>query len=262
MRILVLGMNGMLGRYVYNYLIDDYEVVGTTRNELDASTISKNVLVSSIRSGDVVINCIGIIKQRNEAKKLEFVTVNSLFPLLLQEACLKQKAKFIHITTDCVYDGLVGRYNEDHTHTATDIYGMSKSLGEPEEATVIRTSIIGEEKGQARSLVEWIKSNRDSTVNGYTNHFWNGITCLQFAKVCEYMIKNNLFWRGVKHITSPATVNKFELVNMISDIYDLNITVTPFETPEKCDRSMSSVRDDIEISIPELEVQIREMKDF
>jgi len=262
MRILVLGMNGMLGRYVYNYLIDDYEVVGTTRNELDASTISKNVLASNIRSGDVVINCIGIIKQRNEAKKLEFVAVNSLFPLLLQEACLKQKAKFIHITTDCVYDGLEGGYNEDHYHTATDVYGMSKSLGEPEEAAVIRTSIIGEEKGQPLSLVEWIKSNKGNTVNGYTNHFWNGITCLQFAKVCEYMIKNNLFWRGVKHITSPTTVNKLELVNMVSDIYDLNITATPFETPEKCDRSLSSIRDDIEINIPELEVQIREMKDF
>ena len=73
MRILVLGMNGMLGRYVYNYLIDKYEVIGTTRNELDASTISKSVLASNIRPGDVVINCIGIIKQRSEVKKLEFV---------------------------------------------------------------------------------------------------------------------------------------------------------------------------------------------
>jgi len=262
MRVLVLGVNGMLGRYVYTYLTDRYEVIGTTRRELDAETIDKNTLSANINPGDIVINCIGIIKQRSDVKKLDFVAVNSLFPLILQEVCAEQGGKLIHVTTDCIYNGLGDNYDESSVHDATDVYGMSKSLGEPEEATVIRTSIIGEERGQARSLLEWVKSNKGKTINGYTNHFWNGITCLQFAKVCEYIIDNNLFWRGVKHIVSPTTVSKFELVNMISDIYNLGITVNPFETPEKCDRSMSSIRDDIEIDIPELKIQIKEMKDF
>ena len=262
MTVIVLGKNGMLGRYVYNYLINYYEVIGVTRNELDASTINRNVLMANIKPGYVVINCIGIIKQRNEVKKLDFVAVNSLFPLILQEVCAKRGGKLIHVTTDCVFDGLKGNYDESSRHDAIDVYGMSKSLGEPEEATVIRTSIIGEERGQARSLFEWVKSNKNNTVNGYTNHFWNGITCLQFAKICDYMIGNNIFWEGVKHIVSPNTVSKFELVKMISDIYGFGINVVPFETPEKCDRSLTSIREDITIGVPTLETQIKEMKEF
>jgi dTDP-4-dehydrorhamnose reductase len=264
MRIVIFGCTGMLGRYVHEFFTrQNYNVIGFSRADLDIVSVNTEKLISlGLAADDVVINCAGLIKQRTDENNLNFIIVNSVFPLLLSKVCDELGCRLIHITTDCVFSGMDGDYNEFSPHDATDIYGQTKSLGEPMNVAVIRTSIIGEEKGQALSLVEWVKSNRDSTVNGYTNHFWNGITCLQFAKVCEYMIKNNLFWRGVKHITSPTTVNKFELVSMLSDIYDLNITVTPFETPEKCDRSMSSIRDDIEISIPELEVQIREMRDF
>lgn len=263
MRIFILGNKGMLGRYVFDYFkLQSFDVVGLSREDLDAGTVSETDLFElGFGENDIVINCIGIIK-RNDVSKLDYVIVNSRFPHLLSNVCNKIGSKLIHITTDCVYDGVESNYNEEHDHTATDVYGMSKSLGEPENATIIRTSIIGEEKGQSRSLVEWIKSNRDNTVNGYTNHFWNGITCLQFAKVCEYVINNNFFWEGIKHIISPTVVSKLELVNMVSDIYDLNMNVVPFEAPSKCDRSMSSIRNDIEIGIPELEIQIKEMKDF
>lgn len=264
MRILIFGYTGMLGRYVYEYFWRKrYSLTGFSRDDLDLVNVDERRLMSlGVTAGDVIINCAGLIKQRESVSDEDFIAVNSKFPMLLSKVCEKVGCNLIHITTDCVYNGLEGGYNEDHRHTATDIYGITKSLGEPEEATVIRTSIIGEEKGQARSLVEWIKSNKNKTIKGYTNHFWNGITCLQFAKVCEHIIDNNLFWKGVKHIVSPTTVSKFELVNMVSDIYDLNINVVPFETPEKCDRSISSVRDVIKIYIPELEIQIKEMKDF
>jgi len=263
MRIFILGYKGMLGRYVYGYFWRrNYNLEGLSREDLDAGIASENDLLKlGFLKDDVVINCMGIIK-RNDVSDSDYVNVNSKFPHLLANVCNKIGAKLIHITTDCVFSGRVGAYTEISMHDATDVYGQSKSLGEPEDATVIRTSIIGEERGQARSLLEWVKSNKSKTVNGYINHFWNGITCLQFVKVCEYMINNNIFWRGVKHVTSPTTVNKLELVSMISDIYDLDITVVPFETPDKCDRSMSSIREDVKIDIPELEIQIKEMKDF
>ena len=99
-------------------------------------------------------------------------------------------------------------------------------------------------------------------MKGYTNHFWNGITCLQFAKVCEYMIENDLFWMGVKHITSPHQLTKLHLVRMVSKIYKLNLRVRRFTPPVKCDRTLSSVRKDINIEIPPLDKQIEEMRDF
>jgi dTDP-4-dehydrorhamnose reductase len=262
MRILVLGMNGMLGRYVYSYFSGNYEVVGTTRRELDASTITSSILASNIRPDDVVINCIGLIKQRSEVDKFAFVTVNSFFPLLLHSVCEDNGVKLIHITTDCAFNGLKGGYDEDSVHDATDIYGKSKSLGEPEEATVIRTSIIGEELSGFLSLLEWVKSNKDKEVFGYTNHLWNGITCLEFAKICERIIEEDLFWTDVKHVFSPTSFNKHELVQMISDVYELNLVVVPHVTEVKCDRTLSSIRDDISIQVPELREQLVEMRNF
>jgi dTDP-4-dehydrorhamnose reductase len=216
----------------------------------------------NLNTDDVVINCMGIIKQRRNIDELEFIKVNSIFPCVLSCLCENVGCNLIHITTDCVYDGLGGNYNEYHGHNVSDIYGITKSLGEPEKATVVRTSIIGEEIGQTRSLVEWVKSNKDKEIKGYTNHFWNGITCLQFIKVCESIIENKNYWKDVKHVFSPTSVTKYELVSMISDIYDLNIKIIPHETEIKCDRTLSSSRDDIKISIPELKQQIEEMKKY
>lgn len=262
-RIFVLGHKGMLGRYVYTYLKSkNYEVIGVSRPTMDATKITKSKLkAAGLHKSDVVINCIGIIK-RKDATKADYALVNAAFPHLLAAACKEIGAKLIHVSTDCVYDGMEGNYDEAHEHTAKDVYGMSKSIGEPDNVTLIRTSIIGEEVGQARSLVEWIKSNKGKTVNGFTNHLWNGITCLQFAKICEEIIIKNLFWEGVKHITSPEIVTKAELVQMVSDVYNLNIEVIPLETGKKCDRTLSSIRHDVVVSVPSLKIQLPEMKNF
>ncbi len=162
---------------------------------------------------------------------------------------------------NCVFDGSKGQYVEDDLQNATDVYGKTKSLGETPNATLIRTSIIGEEVGQSRSLVEWVKSNKNNTVNGYINHIWNGITCLQWSKICQHIIDNNMFWNGVRHIKSPTALNKQELVSLISDVYELNITVNPFRTEKDFDMSLSS-KYNTDIYIPELIDQIIEMKKY
>jgi dTDP-4-dehydrorhamnose reductase/intein/homing endonuclease len=162
---------------------------------------------------------------------------------------------------NCVFDGTKGQYIEDDLQNATDVYGKTKSLGETTNATLIRTSIIGEEVGQSRSLVEWVKSNKDKTVNGYINHKWNGVTCLQWSKICQHIIDNNMFWNGVRHIKSPNVLNKHELVCLISDVYELNLTVNPFKTEKDFDMSLSS-KYNTDIYIPELIDQIIEMKNF
>lgn len=265
MKIFVLGANGMLGSYVHKYFNDnEYDVVSVTRKDIDAvDTTTIGILSLGIEPGDVVINCVGLIPQRGNKSKLESIKVNSVFPLLVADVCEAVRAQFIHVTTDCVFFGATGNYDENSIHDAEDLYGRTKSLGEPENATVIRTSIIGEEKHNKLSLLEWIRSQKGKETRGYTNHFWNGITCLQFAKICDEIIKNNLFWRGVKHIVSPTAKTKMELVQMISDIYDLNIKAIPFVAPGgKCDRTMSSIREDVVIEVPEIEEQIIEMKEF
>ena len=266
MQVIVLGSKGMLGKYVWSYL-NKFECVGVNRDSLDASTVTEEKLeqlfIKELKTerGDVVINCMGTIKPRVDSLgDLNAILVNSVFPRVLANFCEKYGLKLIHPTTDCVYTGSKGSYNEHDKYDVSDVYGMSKAIGEPNNCTVVRTSIIGEEVNQGRSLVEWVKSSANTTVNGFTNHFWNGVTCLQFAKICEEIIKTDNFWTGIKHIHSN-TLNKQELVQTISDVYGLNITVTPVETPVACDRSMSTIYD-TGIVVPTLKQQIEEMKEF
>ena len=114
-----------------------------------------------------------------------------------------------------------------------------------------------------RSLLEWVISNENRTINGYSNHFWNGVTCLQLAKIIHKIITENSYWKGVRHIYSPTSVSKYELCSMISDVYELNIKIKEFDT-ERVDKSLSTVYDvhGILSNIPELKEQIKEMRNF
>lgn len=266
MKVVVLGSSGMLGRYVTKYLSANYEVVPITRKDFDFAFANKSMVNKFLDSqnfkyGDVLINCIGIIKpQIAVVGEYESIFINSALPHVLADYCDKYKINFIHATTDCIYSGDKGSYTEEDPMDVDDIYGVSKALGESSKATNIRVSIIGEEYGQARSLVEWIKSSKDKTVNGFIDHLWNGITCLEWAKLVESMLVSGEFWKGTVHAYSPKSVTKAELVQMVSDIYDLNIKVNATHSNKACDRTLSSVK--LNLIKKSLSEQIKEMKEF
>jgi len=212
-----------------------------------------------------VINCAGVIKPRiAETGVAETIIINSVFPRLLADTCEALNIPLIHITTDCVFSGKQGFYKEDYIHDPTDIYGKSKSLGEPENCSVIRTSIIGEEPENKRSLLEWVKSQKNRSCKGFSNHLWNGVTCLQLAKVICQIIKENSFWSGCFHVYSPTDVNKYELLGMINEIYELDINIEETKAAEYCNRIL---RTHFPIAlekfqIPELRQQIQELKEY
>lgn len=265
MKVFLFGSNGMLGNYVRSYLSQNHiQVIPLTRKDFDLEELSvlslkKFLEEKGLGADDVIINCAGVIPQASkdrELSKRNYYKINSILPIILSMLT----NHMIHITTDCVFSGTTGGYHEYSTHDEINDYGTSKSLGELCDGTIIRTSIIGEELVNKRSLLEWVISNENRTINGYSNHFWNGVTCLQLAKNIYEIINQNLYWKGVRHIFSPTTVSKYELCAMISDIYDLNIKVKEYET-EKVDKSLSTIYE-IYGNIPELKEQIKEMRDF
>ena len=267
MKIIVLGSTGMLGNYVEKFLMKKYNVISLNRDKLDASDVNYNKLKSifvqhEVNSDDVVINCIGTIKPRvDQLGDLNAILVNSVFPRLLSKLSKELNFKVIHPTTDCVYTGSKGNYSEDDVYDVNDVYGMSKAMGEVSDVCIIRTSIIGEEINNGRSLVEWVKSESGNSIFGYTNHFWNGVTCLQFAKICHQIISKDLFWEGIRHFHSDK-LNKFELVSLINEIYSLKIDISKKETKSPCDRTMTSKFNLEDFNIPLLRHQISEMKEF
>jgi dTDP-4-dehydrorhamnose reductase len=185
-----------------------------------------------------------------------------VFPHILAGICSRLGIKLIHASTDCVFSGKDGNYNEKYTPDETKIYGLSKRLGEPENCCIIRTSIIGEQIKHKYSLLEFVKSKNGQSIQGYTDHYWNGITCLQFAKSLDKIIRKNLYWVGVKHIFSPDVVSKYDLVQMISKTWGIDMFIEPV-TNGHCDKTLTTIHGLCnELHIPPISKQLNELQQF
>ena len=265
-KIVILGSTGMLGSSVSDVFLNnaDKEVLCSYRTEglsagensfyFDATTTS----LDNIPECDYIINCIGIIKPFMLSNIQDSVYINSIFPHKLADFCKARKTKLIHITTDCVFVGSQGRYHESSPHDCDDEYGKSKSLGEPKNCMVLRTSIIGEEIHKNASLIEWVKSNAGKTINGFTNHVWNGITTKHYGEICNEIIDNNLFCEDLFHLHSND-ITKFELLKLINERFSLNIKVLPVEA-KSIDRTLSSGKELMnKLSIKKIEQQVAEL---
>ncbi|MGZ5434791.1 MAG: sugar nucleotide-binding protein, partial [Pyrinomonadaceae bacterium] len=230
-KVLVLGGAGMLGSMVVDYLSRDpgLEITATTRSEELAKACSERISGAAWQTFDAtaadfsnapeffrkfewVINCIGIIKplihDDNASEVERAVRVNSYFPHLLARWTEKH-ARVIQIATDCVYSGARGHYAESDLHDALDVYGKTKSLGEVYAAHVnhLRCSIIGPEMKSPRSLMEWFLGQpQNASVNGFTNHNWNGVTTLHFAKLCGGIIKEIISLPHMQHVIPTGDV--------------------------------------------------------
>ena len=274
MKIAVLGSTGMLGHKVLEVLREKYgkeNVLGSGRNFspgeikkcdffLDAC-LKDFATLKKVGPFDYIINCIGIIKPFIEkVGPAKTVEINSVFPHRLAEYCVRKETKLIHITTDCVFSGDRGGYTEEDNHDATDLYGKSKSLGEPTNCMVLRTSIIGEEEYNKVSLVEWAKSQKGEEVNGFLNHLWNGITTKTYGEICSQIIDDDLYENGVSHIFSPHDITKYDLLRLLNNKFDLNLEIEKKHTEFKVDRTLQSVKELAdELTIPDIGRQIEEM---
>lgn len=245
MKVMVLGPNGMLGRAVVRFLSTDENitVLPASREYIDLVDSTLQTLMDSVHAinPDFIVNCAGVIKQRQNVPLYQMVQVNTVVPLWLEDISKKLGCKLIHFTTDCVYDGRVGSYNEMSEHTARDTYGISKSLGEPRKSITIRSSIIGEESVNKMSLLDVVRSHSGNTMFGYTNHIWNGMTCLEAARLIKSIICTpSLQYEGVRHFYSNK-VSKYDLISIINEVYSLGIRVIPNLANDSVDRTLISI---------------------
>jgi len=274
MKIAVLGATGMLGSAVAKHMSEVFglENVWVSHRSPNLEITSPHSFYLDVLSPegcyqipllfDYIVNCIGTIKPLVEQVGVEnTVRINSLFPLELERYCKICATRLIHITTDCVFSGEEGNYTEMDYHDCLDVYGKTKSLGEPSEhAMTIRTSIIGEELHNKVSLIEWAKANKGRTVSGYTNHLWNGITTLQYSKACEKIINQDLYHSGKAHVFSPEPITKEGLLHLINEKYNLNLTISPTEAIPPIDRTLSTVsKFNSLLNIPSIPQQIMEL---
>jgi dTDP-4-dehydrorhamnose reductase len=266
MKICILGSTGMLGNATAKHFLNSgCEVVLTHRNEkvkLSENSVyfdAENTDLSFLNDCDYVLNCIGTIKPFMDKNPITSIYINSIFPRRLANHCEQNDAKLIHITTDCVYSGRDGNYREDSLHDCLDNYGKSKSLGEPENCMVIRTSIIGEEIHKNASLIAWAKSMKGKEANGFKNHRWNGITTNHYAEICQNIIDNSLYEVGLFHVYSNV-INKHQLLNLINDKFNLKIKINEVTTDTSVDRTLTSNKHLVKkLHVKSIEQQIKEL---
>ena len=258
-KILILGISGMLGHVLFDQISasEDFDVFGTLKNEkkplaascsriiYDVNAFSINSLndVVNAEKPSVVINCIGIIKQLKESSDpITSIAINALFPHQLAKICERAGARLIHVSTDCVFSGLKGNYNENDISDATDLYGRTKYLGELhqyEHCVTLRTSIIGHEKSTNYGLVEWFLSQKEP-IKGFKKAIYTGFPTIELARIIIQYVLPNQNLRGVYQVSSNP-ISKFELLKLIAQEYGKQIEIDPEET-FLCDRSLNSSR--------------------
>jgi dTDP-4-dehydrorhamnose reductase len=192
---------------------------------------------------DSLINCIGIVKQRNEGKMaIPSITINSLLPHLLAEWAAEWSGRVFHFSTDCVFSGKKGNYSEDDPSDAEDLYGKSKYLGEATvpNALTLRTSIIGRELTHFKSLLDWFLAQKGKKVKGFKRVLYSGVTTNHIAELVGKIIGDYPKLSGLYQVTAPA-ITKHDLLTRIRDAYKLDVEIIPDDS-EISDRSMNGER--------------------
>jgi dTDP-4-dehydrorhamnose reductase len=260
-RTLVLGGSGMLGHKLFQVLGQRHVVAATVR---DPSAWSRHPLfgdrnraiggveatvpetvaaaIDTVRP-EVVVNCIGIVKQREAAADAARThRVNSLFPHLLARLCGDRGCRLIHLSTDCVFSGRRGSYLEDDEPDPVDLYGRTKLLGEVtgQCCLTLRTSMIGRELVGRAGLLEWFISRRGAHVNGFRNAVFSGLTTSALARVIAAVVSDHSDLEGLLHVASEP-ISKHDLLLRMNRALNLGISVNPVAEPV-CDRSLDGSR--------------------
>ena len=250
MKILILGSTGMIGHTFFSYLskINDFEVCSTQRKinsnkklfYFDALNFDGLHDILNIFLPDVVINCIGITKHSKDIKdRYKTIMINSLLPWKLKNLSDIYNFRFIHISTDCVFNGRKGNYLETDINDENDFYGKSKSLGEISDVTncvTVRTSTIGHEKINKYGLLEWFLSQ--TSCKGFTKAIFSGLPTIVLIQIIkEHILMNkNLF--GLFHI-GAIPIAKYDLLKLINHVYERKINIIADDTIE-INRSLNS----------------------
>lgn len=293
--VAILGATGMLGSMVYNVLKKKHRLIlvirdkkklplleevygSTTRHRVTTfdfvriyqdylkgfknlpSSPNFKILLDKVGEVETIINCVGAIPQIPHAFKKpgQSFFINSALPHLLSSTF---KEKMIHITTDGVFNGLDGfPYHENSPHTPTDLYGLTKSIGEPNDCLTLRTSLVGPEITGFFGLLEWFRKQTNKTVRGFQQNIWNGITTKQFAKICDAIIQNRKKFpkNGIFHVFSTP-ISKYEMLLKFKEKYGIDCDITP-DNSTRLNRTLTTIHQlNSQLKIPSFDEMLKEL---
>jgi len=248
MRVLILGASGLIGHKLLQKLSGSFETFAALHkskeyygnhllfsgdNIIDKIEVENFDVLRGLLHAinpDVIINCVGITKRKIEIDKpIVSIEINSLFPHKLAIWAKNYGKRVIHFSTDCVFDGKLGNYNEDSITTAEDLYGKTKALGEINysHSLTIRSSFIGQELFGKTELLEWFLSQNGRQINGYINTLYSGVSVIYMADIVKKIIDNYPKLSGLYQLALENPISKYDLLCIARDAYKINVDIIP-----------------------------------
>ena len=261
MRILICGVSGMVGHKMWRLFTRTHDdVLGTlhrgrdevsTYRQCDERVVEHfdavdfegaTALLERVRPS-VIVNCIGITKRKTEAGDIgKMFRVNALFPHHLARWAASKGARLIHFSTDCVFDGADGSYDERSVVTSSDLYGQTKYFGELDydRCLTIRTSMIGREITGRTELLEWFLAQAGRTISGFTRARYSGLTTSVMARVVNRLVTDYPDLCGKYQVAGPV-ITKYALLCKIRDAFGVDVQIVP-QDDFVCDRTLRPQR--------------------
>ncbi len=253
----------MLGQMACCYFKQNYEIE-TLDRKYELKSRKKFINALKKTDAEIIINCIGVIKQ----KKTSFSSMMEINTFLVGDILqnIPEKKIFIQPSTDCVFSGKTKKKKNfiNDIPDAEDIYGLTKIFSEKiassyKNSCVVRSSIIGPDlRSEGLGFFNWLyQCKRNEKIKGYDNHLWNGVTTLEWCKLVEkHVVNNKNEFKNFLCFESPV-VSKYQLIKMIDSILNKNFRLTKFREKEDLNMSLEG-----NIFSKSLEEQIDELKKF
>ena len=242
MKILILGVTGMLGFNSYQILKKKYNVFGTCRNNYETSdpnififehNIENIIDIIKKNKPNIILNCIAQLRENNYVDKNNMIFSNCTIPISIANYCKLNNIYFIHFSTDAIFKSSNNYHSINENYSPEDFYGLTKSISETisKDSLVLRICPIGFDKFKRKSLFNFIYDNKNKEINGYNNVFFNGTTTIVIINEIIKIIESKKYIYGIRHITGPK-ISKFNLLNIINNEFNLNKNILELNEPK------------------------------
>lgn len=276
MKVLVTGAYGQLGMKIRDLSADykHFDFVFTDLDSLDITNQQDLFDFFTEHKPDILINCAAYTAvDKAEDDSENAFTANSSAPFYLANACKANNCKFIHISTDYVFDGSSKvPYREDHTVNPVSVYGKSKFEGETRLlevlplSIIIRTSWLYSEYGNnfVKTILR-ISKDREflNVVNDQRGTpTYAGDLAYAILEICQKYAVAKMWSSGIYHFSNMGECTWFEFAKEILSLKNSKTTVNPVTSdqfPSKVNRPVYSVLDKSKI-IKTYNIQIPEWK--
>jgi dTDP-4-dehydrorhamnose reductase len=228
MKLLITGASGLLGINLALEAMREHEVIGVDRGKLQSApfpVIKTNFYnhrafepALDSTQPDWVINCSALANlEECERHPDQAKILNTDLPHELAEACARRNLKFIHLSTDAVFDGTKeGEYTEEDEPNPQGVYSQTKLDSERAvqdvnpQAIIARVNFYGWSLGGRRSLGEFFVNNLSDgkNVNGFTDVIFCPMWVNHLSQTLLEMLAKDL--HGLYHVVGAQAMSKYQ----------------------------------------------------